>query len=360
MPTQFLSIDGNPPDDLICPITHEIMTDPVIITGGQTFERSALLAWFKKCEEENLPRTHPFTRKVLKHIEIIPNLALKSLIDQWNKTHVIGLEEIGIQTDTEVKVAESKLNDGLKTDQSLSSNQLANFSIFHSAQPSENRSPIVQQYIIDHPRLLIDGDMTVEEARVWSAAIRSNKTCCMLEINLDKLNPICVKIILHALTENRTIYALNLISVGPIPYLDILANILERNYALINISAQCSNENLLKKIVSLVQRNENLGIKFFEAVANNDFKTVNACIEQGVSVYVPHNANHDTALHYAVFYQRKEIVALLLSHMKNRELRNDMNLTAYALAPNWGIQKLFVEPQLALEHEAGMQPVMVH
>ena len=60
------------PDVLICPITHEMMTDPVIASDGHTYERKAILSWFSK------HTTSPMTNKELPNLNVIPNqIALK-------------------------------------------------------------------------------------------------------------------------------------------------------------------------------------------------------------------------------------------------------------------------------------------
>lgn len=59
------------PDELICPITLEIMTDPVICDDGYTYERSAIMSIHKS----------PMTREAIK--TKLPNRALKIVIDKF-------------------------------------------------------------------------------------------------------------------------------------------------------------------------------------------------------------------------------------------------------------------------------------
>ncbi|KAH7440347.1 hypothetical protein KP509_04G103500 [Ceratopteris richardii] len=72
------------PDDYLCPISLEIMNDPVIIATGQTYERANIQKWL----EEN--RTCPKTSQVLAHTTLTPNFVLRSLINQWREAN--GLE----------------------------------------------------------------------------------------------------------------------------------------------------------------------------------------------------------------------------------------------------------------------------
>jgi hypothetical protein len=42
------SVEG--PDPLICPISFELMTDPVIAADGNTYQRDAIKQWFEECQ----------------------------------------------------------------------------------------------------------------------------------------------------------------------------------------------------------------------------------------------------------------------------------------------------------------------
>ncbi|KAL2559736.1 U-box domain-containing protein 19 [Forsythia ovata] len=66
------------PDDLRCPITLEIMIDPVTISTGHTYDRSSIMKWFKSGNH-----TCPKTGERLISIDLVPNLALKRLIKQY-------------------------------------------------------------------------------------------------------------------------------------------------------------------------------------------------------------------------------------------------------------------------------------
>ncbi|KAF7109003.1 hypothetical protein CFC21_109343 [Triticum aestivum] len=75
------------PDDFLCPITLEIMTDPVIVASGQTYERRSIQKWLDSGE-----RTCPKTRQPLAHLSLAPNYALKNLILQWCDKHKVELQ----------------------------------------------------------------------------------------------------------------------------------------------------------------------------------------------------------------------------------------------------------------------------
>ncbi|CAH1420716.1 unnamed protein product [Lactuca virosa] len=71
----------SPPPEFICPISGELMADPVIVSSGQTFERNCVLACISlSFKPTTFLATVDFTT-------IIPNLALKSAIVNWCRTN---------------------------------------------------------------------------------------------------------------------------------------------------------------------------------------------------------------------------------------------------------------------------------
>ncbi|CAL1372564.1 unnamed protein product [Linum trigynum] len=67
------------PDDFKCPISLEVMSDPVILPSGHTFDRSSIQRWL-----DSGHRTCPITNLPLPdHPSLIPNHALRSLISNY-------------------------------------------------------------------------------------------------------------------------------------------------------------------------------------------------------------------------------------------------------------------------------------
>ena len=62
------------PDDFVCPITAEIMTDPVSTSDGFTYERAAITEWLRTKD------TSPKTGATLESKALIPNLMARSMI----------------------------------------------------------------------------------------------------------------------------------------------------------------------------------------------------------------------------------------------------------------------------------------
>lgn len=72
------------PEDFLCPISLEIMRDPVIVATGQTYERSYIQRWI---DSGNV--TCPKTQQKLHNFTLTPNYVLRSLIFQWCAKHNI-------------------------------------------------------------------------------------------------------------------------------------------------------------------------------------------------------------------------------------------------------------------------------
>lgn len=66
------------PEEFRCPISLEIMTDPVVVCTGHTFERANIEAWFAMGR-----RTNPCTGARLANCSLAPNLALRNAIETY-------------------------------------------------------------------------------------------------------------------------------------------------------------------------------------------------------------------------------------------------------------------------------------
>ncbi|XP_006843588.2 U-box domain-containing protein 43 isoform X1 [Amborella trichopoda] len=83
--------------NFLCPLTKEVMKDPVVLESSQTYERSAIRYWFDLCVEDGRDPTCPVTGKVLKSLDQKPNIGLAGAIEEWVNRNV----EIQIQSATE-------------------------------------------------------------------------------------------------------------------------------------------------------------------------------------------------------------------------------------------------------------------
>eukprot|EP00210_Caulerpa_lentillifera_P002053 g1968.t1 len=78
------------PSSYYCPISMEIMVEPVMIATGQTYEKACIEKWLSQGH-----RTCPVTGQRLRHLELNPNLALRSAIQEWAEGNNVQLRSDG-------------------------------------------------------------------------------------------------------------------------------------------------------------------------------------------------------------------------------------------------------------------------
>ncbi|CAH9094814.1 unnamed protein product [Cuscuta europaea] len=71
-------------DSFICPLTKQVMRDPVSLENGQTFEREAIERWFKVCKDNGRNPVCPLTQSELRSLDLNPSIALRNTIEEWN------------------------------------------------------------------------------------------------------------------------------------------------------------------------------------------------------------------------------------------------------------------------------------
>lgn len=73
------------PDHFLCPISLDLMKDPVTLSSGMTYDRESIEKWL---EAGNF--TCPVTNQVLRSFDQIPNHSLRKMIQEWcieNQNH---------------------------------------------------------------------------------------------------------------------------------------------------------------------------------------------------------------------------------------------------------------------------------
>lgn len=80
--------EEQPDPSFICPLTLEVMRDPLMDRKGLNFERHAIVEWLNRGNA-----TCPLTREPLSYSKLVPNAALRLKIEQWKKDHSIPLCE---------------------------------------------------------------------------------------------------------------------------------------------------------------------------------------------------------------------------------------------------------------------------
>lgn len=66
------------PKDFCCPVTLDLMRDPVVVCTGQTYEKDSITRWIDEGHH-----TCPKTGQFLVHRWVVPNRSLRNMIMQW-------------------------------------------------------------------------------------------------------------------------------------------------------------------------------------------------------------------------------------------------------------------------------------
>lgn len=102
----FESIEDEIPSEYLCPISQDIMHDPVIAADGITYEREEIEAWLSTSD------LSPCNGDALQNKELIPNVNLRTLIQDYQRS----------QREHEEKKSEedsAALNPGIPSDNAL-------------------------------------------------------------------------------------------------------------------------------------------------------------------------------------------------------------------------------------------------
>ncbi|CAA7389281.1 unnamed protein product [Spirodela intermedia] len=78
----FETSDAAVPADFRCPISLDLMRDPVVVSSGQTYDRESISGWIASGHA-----TCPKSGQVLSNSRLIPNRALRNIIHQWCGQH---------------------------------------------------------------------------------------------------------------------------------------------------------------------------------------------------------------------------------------------------------------------------------
>lgn len=78
------------PPEFLCPLSKQLMRDPVIISTGQTYDRPFIQKWLKAGH-----RVCPITQQVLSHSLLTPNYLVREMISQWCETRGIETPDHG-------------------------------------------------------------------------------------------------------------------------------------------------------------------------------------------------------------------------------------------------------------------------
>lgn len=183
--------DVSVPADFRCPISLDLMRDPVVVSTGQTYDRSSITLWF-----ESGHTTCPKTGQTLTHTDLIPNSALKNLIAMWCREQKIPFEstELNVNSNGVVtnktaleatRMTVSFLVNKLKASQSVeSANRFVHELRVLAKTDSDSRTCIAEAAALpllvkllgsEHPSLQVNAVTTILNLSILDA----NKTTIM-------------------------------------------------------------------------------------------------------------------------------------------------------------------------------------
>lgn len=77
----------------ICAISGTIMEDPVVAADGLSYERVMIESWLKD------HKTSPRTNAILPHTLVIPNIDLRTMINDWREKQSVSISPEKIEVD---------------------------------------------------------------------------------------------------------------------------------------------------------------------------------------------------------------------------------------------------------------------
>lgn len=85
------------PSSFYCPISMELMSEPVMVATGHTYDKECIERWLAQGH-----RTCPVTGQRLRHLELVPNFALRNAIQEWATAHGIKLRNDGTRVNAPI------------------------------------------------------------------------------------------------------------------------------------------------------------------------------------------------------------------------------------------------------------------
>ena len=101
----LMSRESSVSNEFLCPITREVMSDPVVAADGHTYERAAIVEWFALGHLMS-----PMTGINMDNTALIPNINLKKMIKDQQ-----GDEKVGDESYTDYQSILTLIMDRLKS-----------------------------------------------------------------------------------------------------------------------------------------------------------------------------------------------------------------------------------------------------
>ncbi|KAI3783274.1 hypothetical protein L1987_42351 [Smallanthus sonchifolius] len=166
-------------DTFICPLSKQIMEDPVTLENGQTFEREAIEKWFNECKENGRKLVCPLTLRELKTMDMNPSIALRNTIEEWNaRNEAVQIDFV--RKSLTPGSSESDVLQALRFIQQLATKNLSNKHIIRNAElipmivdMLKSTSPKVRCRTLETLRIVVEDDSDNKEVMAEGDKVRT-------------------------------------------------------------------------------------------------------------------------------------------------------------------------------------------
>ncbi|CAA3025128.1 U-box domain-containing 44-like [Olea europaea subsp. europaea] len=165
-------------DAFICPLTKQVMRDPVTLENGQTFEREAIEKWFRECRESRRRLVCPLTLRELRSTELNPSIALRNTIEEWKARNEAAQLDMARKS-LSMGSPENDILQSLKFVQQLCLNNPSNKHVIRNAEliPSivvmlKSSSRLVRSKALETLRIVVEDDSDNKEIMAEGDTVR--------------------------------------------------------------------------------------------------------------------------------------------------------------------------------------------
>ena len=144
------------PEDYLCPITQELMQNPVVAADGHTYEEKAVVQWLQSGHA-----TSPLTGERLKHKSLTENHRLKAIIAAFREKlpEIQRERQIRVDLDAAIKLREEMIaHDAAKRDSE-------NRELAKALMKKSKENEMLKQHLMNMQRLMQQMQAELEAAQ---------------------------------------------------------------------------------------------------------------------------------------------------------------------------------------------------
>jgi len=342
------------PDDFLCPITHELMNDPVATVDGLIYERKAIEDWLQT------HNTSPLTNKIVDSKTLISIPFVKKQIDEFKRvSNICSLDsfmEVIKSGDLKKLKTINYLEDYINSvDPIKDNNGIQDKTPLHIAAEKNNISMIT--FLIDEGASVKNknnaGEKPIRSAARWGH-LDALKLLYKFDNDIEAPNNLQVTA-LHNAAYNGHLEAIKFL-------LDNKSNIEAKTndgYTALLYASQQGHENvvrlLLENKANIEARNSYNSTALHLASKRGKGKVVDLLIKNKANIESTAKGDTDlagdnkTPLHWAAYSGDEETVKYLLIAKGNTEAEDTNRCTPLHVAAQFGHEKAI---KLLLEHGA--------